>query len=93
MGLFGLYKPKEYKFRYIYYDPKKEAIKAREKKRKNDEELAEKGEYRPNIRRGTFREMANSNSKTRNEMSRQSNVRLLIIIVLLFAIAYFLLLY
>ena len=32
MGLFSLYKPKEYKYRYIYYDPKKEALKEREKK-------------------------------------------------------------
>lgn len=32
MGLFNLYKPKEYKYRYIYYDPKKEASKEREKK-------------------------------------------------------------
>ena len=30
MGFFNLYKPREYKYRYIYYDPKKEAQKERD---------------------------------------------------------------
>ena len=91
MGLFSLYKPKEYKYRYIYYDPKKEAQKEREKQREAAEKMAESGEYKPTIRRGPFREMAQQNSKARSEMSRQSNIRLIIIMALLFAIAYFLL--
>ena len=91
MGLFSLYKPKEYKYRYIYYDPKKEAQKEREKQREAAEKMDKSGEYKPTIRRGTFREMAQQNSKARSEMSRQSNIRLIIIMALLFAIAYFLL--
>ena len=91
MGLFSLYKPKEYKYRYIYYDPKKEARDEREKQREAADKRAEGGEYQPTIRRGTFREMAQRNSKTRSDMSRQSNIRLIIIMALLFAIAYFLL--
>ena len=91
MGLFSLYKPKEYKYRYIYYDPKKEAQKEREKQRETAEKSVESGEYKPTIRRGTFREMAQQNSKARSDMSRQSNIRLIIIMALLFAIAYFLL--
>ena len=91
MGLFSLYKPKEYKYRYIYYDPKKEAQKDREKQREAAVKRAEGGEYQPTIRRGTFREMAQQNSKARSDMSRQSNIRLIIIMALLFAIAYFLL--
>lgn len=91
MGLFSLYKPKEYKYRYIYYDPKKEAQKEREKQREAAEKSVESGEYKPTIRRGTFREMAQQNSKARSDMSRQSNIRLIIIMTLLFAIAYFLL--
>ena len=91
MGLFSLYKPKEYKYRYIYYDPKKEAQKEREKQREAAEKRVESGEYKPTIRRGTFREMAQQNSKARSDMSRQSNIRLIIIMALLFAIAYFLL--
>ena len=31
-GFFNLYKPREYKFRHIYYDPKKEAAKEREQR-------------------------------------------------------------
>ena len=91
MGLFSLYKPKEYKYRYIYYDPKKEARDEREKQREAADKRAESGEYQPTIRRGTFREMAQRNSKTRSDMSRQSNMRLVVIMALLFAIAYFLL--
>lgn len=93
MGLFSLYKPKEYKPRYIYYDPKKEAQKEREKQRLADEERANSGEYRPTIRRGTFREMAEKNNRTRKDMARQSNLRLIVILGLLFVIAYFLLFY
>ena len=32
MNFFKLYKPKTYNYRYIYYDPKKEAQKEREEK-------------------------------------------------------------
>ncbi|MBN2766471.1 MAG: hypothetical protein JXR27_08885 [Paludibacteraceae bacterium] len=91
MGLFSLYKPKEYKYRYIYYDPKKEAREEKEKQREASEKRAESGEYQPIIRRGMFREIAQQNNKTRIDMARQSNVRLVIIMLLLFAIAYFLL--
>lgn len=93
MGLFSLYKPKEYKYRYIYYDPQKEALQEREKQREAAKKRAENGEYEPSIRRGTFREMAQRNSKTRSDMSRQSNVRLVVILIALLAITYFLVFY
>lgn len=48
MGLFNLYKPKEYKYRYIYYDPKKEASKEREKKMEESKTNAD-GTYKPTI--------------------------------------------
>lgn len=91
MGLFSLYKPKEYKHRYIYYDPEKEAQKEREKNRKPGDPLEKAAEYKPTIKRGTFREMADKNKTTRIEESRKSNSRLVMIIILLVAIAYFLL--
>jgi hypothetical protein len=87
-GFFNLYKPREYKFRHIYYDPKKEAAKERE--RKLAEESNGGGEYQPTIRRGSFREQADRLKSSRSTQSRQSNVRLIIILVFLFAIAYFL---
>ena len=90
MGLFNLYKPKEYKYRYIYYDPKKEASKEREKKLE-ESKGNEDGTYRPTIiKRGAFREMANQNKSIRREQARSSNIRIFIIVALLLAITYFL---
>ena len=90
MGLFSLYKPKEYKYRYIYYDPKKEASKEREKKLE-ESKANEDGTYRPTIiKRGAFREMANQNKSIRREQERSSNIRIFIILALLLAITYFL---
>ena len=90
MGLFNLYKPKEYKYRYIYYDPKKEASKEREKKMEESKTKAD-GTYKPTIlKRGAFREMANQNKSIRREQARSSNIRIFIILALLLAITYFL---
>ena len=90
MGLFSLYKPKEYKYRYIYYDPKKEASKEREKKMEESKTNAD-GTYKPTIlKRGAFREMANQNKSIRREQARSSNIRIFIILALLLAITYFL---
>lgn len=92
MGLFNLYKPKEYKYRYIYYDPKKEAQKEREMKQAGQEKSKEDGVYRPTIiRRGVFREMSDNNKKGyRTQQAMKSNFRLIIILIILIAIAYFL---
>ena len=90
MGLFNLYKPKEYKYRYIYYDPKKEASKEREKKMEESKTNAD-GTYKPTILKwGAFREMANQNKSIRREQARSSNIRIFIILALLLAITYFL---
>lgn len=90
MGLFNLYKPKEYKYRYIYYDPKKEASKEREKKMEESKTNAD-GTYKPTIlKRGAFREIANQNKSIRREQARSSNIRIFIILALLLAITYFL---
>mgnify|MGYP004701644675 CR=1 FL=1 len=83
MGFFNLYKPREYKYRYIYYDPKKEEKRAREKQ--------ESGEYKPVLRRGVFREMANKNKNMRVEYIRKSNIRLVVILAIMLALIYFLL--
>lgn len=88
MGFFKLYKPKTYNYRYIYYDPKKEAQKEREEKYASKDE---NGEYKPTIRRGTFREELNMRNKAYRDNARQSNIRLVIIIGVLFLIAYFIL--
>ena len=91
MGLFSLYKPREYKPRYIYYDPKKEAKEARDKERNNEKSLNEDGSYKRIIKRGTFKEMAEKNKSFRTEQIRQAYIRLVIIVGLLLALFYFLL--
>jgi hypothetical protein len=89
MGFFKLYKPRTYDYRYIYYDPKKEAQKEREKRLNGNQ--SDNNEFKSNIRRGTFREQANMNRPTRKGINAQSNLRLIIIITILLALVYYLL--
>lgn len=91
-NFFKLYKPREYGYRPIYYDPKKEAMKERMKQREAEKNMEESGtEYKPVIKRGTFREMAQNNRKTRLEEVRKSNIRLILILSIMLLILYFLL--
>ena len=90
MGFFKLYKPREYNYRYIYYDPKKEAQKEREEKYAKKDEQSN-GEFKPSIKRGSFRAMRNEQQRIYRDNNRQANIRLIIIIARLFLIAYFLL--
>lgn len=89
-GFFKLYKPKTYQFRYRYYDPKKEAQKEREERIKNKEQDPnDLTGYKTGITRGTFREYADKN-KSRTSESRNSNIRVVIILGILLLIAYYL---
>lgn len=88
MGFFKLYKPRKYNYRPIYYDPKKEAQKEREAKYAQKEN--ETGEFKTSIERGSFRKELDSRNRAYRDNARQSNIRLVIIIALLFLIAYFL---
>jgi hypothetical protein len=91
MGFFNIYKAKEYKPRYIYYDPKKEAKEERDRQREKETNLDDNAEYQPKIiKRGTFREMADKNKNLRREHAQKSNTRIIIILVILVAIAYLL---
>ncbi len=91
MGFFNLHKPLQYKYRFIYYDPKKEAQKEREK---TMNESANQGEsedkpYKPSIQRGTFREMANQRHD-RRAAEKQSNIRLIVILLALLLVMWLL---
>jgi hypothetical protein len=88
MGFFNLHKPLQYKYRYIYYDPKKEAQKEREQRNSDQKKDVNEG-FKPFIQRGTFREMANHQQSRRSSVM-QSNVRLVVIILILVLIMYFL---
>jgi hypothetical protein len=87
MGFFNLYKPRKYDYRYIYYDPKKEAQKEREKRLAEGQD----GEFKTSIHRGSFREEAARNKNTRGKQSRKSNIRLIMILFVLLLLAYYLL--
>lgn len=92
MNFFKLHKPLVYKYKPIYYDPKKEALKSRmQEEKENTEAKVDDGGFKSSIRRGSFREMAEKNRNSKEVQTRQSNVRLIIIILILFTIAYFLL--
>ncbi|MEA4985466.1 hypothetical protein SDC9_53611 [bioreactor metagenome] len=92
MSFFKLHKPLVYKYKPIYYDPKKEAQKDRMKKMEQEGQTVDKSEgYEPKVlRRGSFREMADRNRNSKQAQTRQSNIRLIIIIMILLLIAYFL---
>lgn len=91
MGFFNIYKPKEYKPRFIYYDPKKEAKEERDRQREKQSESDDNAEYRPKIlKRGAFREMADKNKNLRRGETNKSNLRIVIILIILLAIAYLL---
>lgn len=91
MGFFKLYKPREYKPRFIYYDPKKEAQKEREEKYAKKDPAEEPGEFKTSIRRGSFREQRNEQRRVYRDHARQANIRLIIIIAVMLLIAYFIL--
>jgi len=91
MNFFKIHKPLVYKYKPIYYDPKKEAMKERQKQKDETGATADDGKYRPSVlRRGAFRDMADKNRTSRSSDIKKSNVRLIIIILILFLIAYFL---
>jgi len=90
MGFFNLYKPRKYDYRYIYYDPKKEAQKEREKRMAEGNGNSE-GKFKSTIHRGSFREEAARNKNSRSNQSNKSNIRLIIILFVLLLLAYYLL--
>ncbi len=88
MSFFKLYKPREYGYRFIYYDPKKEAQKEREKRLLDATQNEDSG-FKTTIRHGSFRQQAEKNKNVRAHQSKQSTIRLLIILFILFALFYF----
>ena len=89
-GFFNIYKPRKYGYRYIYYDPKKEAQKEREK-RLAEMESNPDGEFKTTIHRGSFREEAERNKNSRKRQNVSSSLRTVLILFILLIIAYFLL--
>ena len=88
MSFFKLYKPRKYGYRFIYYDPKVEAQKEREKRLSKDTDNMD-GSFKTTIHRGSFREQAEKNRNSRTHQSRQSNFRLIIILFVLLVLLYY----
>ncbi len=97
MGMKFLHLPRAKHFNIVtrFYDPQKEAMKEREERIKrelaqgNEEEISSL--YRSGIK-GQFRNSGKlPHSKTVADARRKSNMRLLIIVVILSALFYFLL--
>jgi Flp pilus assembly protein TadB len=89
-----LYKPQTYNYKPIYYYTDKEAREKRAKKKKkkeNSETEEQVKKYDGALKRGSFREEFEKNNKIRKEYSRKSNTRLIIIMAVLAAIAYWIL--
>ena len=87
--LFKVPKHKEFNYRPIYFDPEKEEREERIKRIKAEMGVKdESGEtkYKPGIVRGQMR----GNYRQYRKARRQSNVRLIVILLTLFALAYYL---
>ncbi len=86
---FRLPKHKQFNYQPLYYNPEKE--EKEERKKRIEHELGIKREpsdsYRSTIRRGSMRSYFHKNEKAR----KQSNIRLVLIILFLFFVAYLIL--
>jgi hypothetical protein len=91
MGIPRLFKlPKYNEFNYIprYYDPEKEAREERMKKIKQEAGVSDEKEYVP-MMKGSFRRF----HRTAKRDNKVSNIRLLVILILLFLASYYLIFY
>lgn len=93
--IFRTPKPRRYTHKNIYYDPLKEAHEERQERIRKQMGIAasEDQPYKPSIKRGSFRRgifgTAEETQDMRSERKR-SNIRLIIILIILFGFAAFL---
>ena len=84
---FRLPKHKQFNYKPLYYDPVKEAREERKKNIGRELGIIDGDKYSGRITRGSMRDYFKRETKAR----RQSNFRLVIIVMVLFFIAYLLL--
>lgn len=89
-SLFKTPRHRKFEYRPIYYNQQKEELQERIRKIEQEMGVHQKAEgnsnYRPSIQRGQMR----GHFRDVKRLKRQSNVRLLIILLALFALAYYL---
>lgn len=94
MGMISLFrtpKPKKFKYTPIFYDPDKEALKEREQQIRQEMGLADENTPRVSLIKGQMRSYYKR--KVRTARGGKTNLRLVIIIIILCAIAYYLFYY
>ena len=87
--LFRLPKHRQFSYQPLYYNPEKEKKEERKKRIANELgiEREPSDSYKTTIRRGSMRSYFHKNEKAR----KQSNIRLVLIILFLFFVAYLIL--
>jgi len=89
-SFFKINKNRKYNFIPRYYDPRKEDLKERTRSIEREMGVKEGEAYRPTIRKG---QMSNYFNRKKSKAQKQSNIRLIIILLALFIISYFLFFY
>ena len=86
-GIFRQRKPRQFNYKPVFYDEKKEVWEERMKKYRTESKANPAVNYTPAIRKGSFK---NYHKSTHKNIHAGSNIRLAIIIILLAIITYYL---
>jgi len=89
-SFFKINRNRRFNFIPRYYDPQKENLEKRIKSIEQEMGVKEGEAYRPSIRKG---QMTNYFNRKKGKAQKQSNIRLIIILLVLFLISYFLFFY
>ena len=89
-SFFKINKNRRFNFIPRYYDPQKENLEKRIKSIEQEMGVKEGEAYRPSIRKG---QMTNYFNRKKGKAQKQSNIRLIIILLVLFLVSYFLFFY
>ncbi|MFO8022526.1 MAG: hypothetical protein R6U65_08665 [Perlabentimonas sp.] len=94
MGMISFFRtpsPKQFKYTPIFYDPQKDALKEREKQIRQEMGMADENSPRVSLIKGQMRGQYERKIKGRSKS--KSNLRLVVIFIVLCLIAYYLLYY
>ena len=89
-SFFKINKHKQFDFIPRYYDPQKEDLEKRIRSIEQEMGANEGEAYRPSLRKG---QMSNYFRGKKRKAQKQSNIRLIIILIVLFLISFFLFFY
>ncbi len=89
-SFFKINRNRRFNFIPRYYDPQKENLEKRIKSIEQEMGVKEGEAYRPSIRKG---QMTNYFNRKKGKAQKQSNIRLIIILLVLFLVSYFLFFY